>query len=93
MHGLLIAVASLVKGHGLLGAWASVTAACGLSSCGSWALEYRLSSWGAWAWLLCGLWDLPRSGIEPMSLALAGRFFTTGPRGKSRACFIVLLIF
>ena len=30
-----------------LGAWASVVAARGLSSCGSWALEHRLSSGGA----------------------------------------------
>ena len=28
-----------------------------------------------------GLWDLPRLGIEPMSPALAGRFFTTEPPG------------
>ena len=26
--------------------------------------------------------DLPNPGIEPMSLALAGRFFTTAPPGK-----------
>ena len=25
--------------------------------------------------------DLPRSGVEPLSLALAGRFFTTEPSG------------
>ena len=42
-------------------------AAHGLSSCVSWALEHSLSSWGTRAWLLCGIWDLPRSGIEPMS--------------------------
>ena len=28
-------------------------------------------------------WDLPNPGIEPMSPALAGRFFTTAPPGKS----------
>ena len=28
------------------------------------------------------LGDLPDPGIEPMSPALAGRFFTTGPPGK-----------
>ena len=45
VHGLLIAVASLVVEQGLQGAWASVVAACGFSSffC-SWTLEYRLSS-------------------------------------------------
>ena len=30
-----------------------------------------------------GLWDLPGPGIEAMSPALAGRFPTTGPPGKS----------
>ena len=29
------------------------------------------------------MWDLPRSGIKPMSPALAGRFLTTGLPGKS----------
>ena len=48
VHGLIIAVASLVAEHGLyLGAWASVVVACGLSSCASRALERRLSSCGA----------------------------------------------
>ena len=28
------------------------------------------------------MWGLPRSAIEPMSPALAGRFFTTEPQGK-----------
>ena len=28
------------------------------------------------------MWDLPQSGIKPMSLALAGRFLTTEPPGK-----------
>ena len=30
----------------------------------------------------CGLWDLPRSGIEPVSPALVGKFFTMEPSGK-----------
>ena len=54
----------------------------GLSSCGLWALEYRLSSCGTWARLLHSMWYLPRSGIELMSPALAGGFFTTEPPGK-----------
>ena len=29
--------------------------------------------------LSCSTWDLPGSGIEPVSVALAGRFFTTEP--------------
>ena len=31
--------------------------------------------------------NLPRPGIEPMSPALAGKFFTTGLPGKSSAVF------
>ena len=43
---LLIVVAYLCCRAGALGVWASVAAAQGLSSCGSWALERRLSSCG-----------------------------------------------
>ena len=32
--------------------------------------------------MLRGMWDLPGSRIEPVSLALAGRLFTTDPLGK-----------
>ena len=59
--------------------WASAFAAGGLSL-GSRA---RLNSCGAWAQLLHGMWELPRTGIEPVSPALAGGFFTTKPTGKS----------
>ena len=41
-----------------------------------------------WAWLLCGLWDLPGPGIEPAFPALHSRVLTTGPPGKSRSTFI-----
>ena len=34
-----------------------------------------------------GVWALPRSDTEPMSPALAGRFFTTKPPGKPWYCF------
>ena len=47
VRGLLIAVSSLCCGTQALGAWASVVVACGLGSCGSRALEHRLSSCGA----------------------------------------------
>ena len=60
----------------------SVVEARGLSSCGSWALECRLSSCGTRAELLCGMWDLPGPGLEPVSPALAGGFLTTVPPGK-----------
>ena len=66
-----------------LGVRASVVATRGLSSCGSRALECRLSSCGTWAQLLLGMWDLLGPGLEPMSPALAGRFLTTAPPGKS----------
>ena len=33
------------------------------------------------------MWDLPRPGIEPMSLALAGEYSATGPPGKSGTTF------
>ena len=45
--------------------WSSGSRACGLNSCGSQTQ------------LLCGMWDLPRPGIKPLSPALAGRLFTT----------------
>ena len=83
VHVLLIAVACLCYGARALGMWASVVVAHGLSSCGSQALECRLSSCGAWASLLRGMWDLPGPGLEPVSPALAGGFLTTAPPGKS----------
>ena len=42
----------------------------------------RLSNCGSRAQLLCGMWDPPRPGLEPMSPALAGRFSTTATPGK-----------
>ena len=53
-----------------LGARASVVVARGLSSC------------GARASLLHGMWDLPDPGLEPVSPVLAGGFLTTAPPGK-----------
>ena len=38
------------------------------SSCNWWAPQHRLSSCGTQAELLCGMWDLPGLGIEPVSL-------------------------
>ena len=55
--------------------------ACRFSSCGTWALEQRLSS-GAQAWLLLGMWDPPGPEMEPGSSALAGGFSTTEPPRK-----------
>ena len=50
----------------------------GFRSCG-----FRLSSSGEWAELPHSRWDLPGPAIEPVSLAMAGGFLTTGQRGKS----------
>ena len=41
----------------------------------------RLSNCGSRAQPLCGMRDLPRPGLEPVSPALAGRFSTTAPPG------------
>ena len=49
----------------------------GFSSCSLRALEHRLSSCGAWASLLRGMWDLPSLRIGPVSPALAGGSSTT----------------
>ena len=54
----------------------------GFTSCGSRALECRLSGCGAWAYLLRSMWDLPGPGLEPVSLALTERFLTTATPGK-----------
>ena len=42
----------------------------------------RLSNYSSQAQLLCGMWDLPRPGLEPVSPALVGRLSTTAPPGK-----------
>ena len=44
----------------------------------------RLSSCGSGAQLLCGMWDLPRPGLESVSPALAGRLSTAAPPGKPK---------
>ena len=80
---LFVAVASVVAEHGLQ--------ARGLSSCGSRALEHRLSSCGARAQLLHRMSDLPGPGLEPVSPALAGGFLTTAPPAKSRFFYFKLI--
>ena len=62
--------------------WSTGSRHAGFSSCGSWALECRLTSCGALAQLLRSMWDLPEPGLEPVSPALAGGFLTTVPPGK-----------
>ena len=48
----------------------------------------RLSNCGPRAQSLRGMWDLPRTGLEPVSPALAGRFSTTAPPGKPLHLFL-----
>ena len=77
---LLFMWASL-GGLGLLGTLASAVASHGLSNCGSQVLV-GLNSWGTKAQLLFNEWDLPESGIKPISPTLAGIFLSTEPQGK-----------
>ena len=74
MRGLPIAAASLAADTG--------SRCVGFSSCSSEALERCLCSRDARAQLSLGMWDRPRSGVEPVSPALAEGFFTTEPPGK-----------
>ena len=90
VHGPLIAVASLMTEHKPQGWQASVVSVCGLSSFSSWDLEYRLYICVTQAQLPHGMWNLPGSGIEPVSPTLAGRFFITEPPGKP-SLFTVLV--
>ena len=43
----------------------------------------------SWAWLLCSMRHLPRSAIEPVSLALEGEFFSTETPGTPLACILI----
>ena len=53
-------------------------------SCAEHRLQtHKLSICGSRAQLLCGMWDLPRPGLKPVSPALAGRLSTTAPPGKA----------
>ena len=81
VHGLsLVAVSggySLLRCVGfslwwLLLLWSTGSRCAGFSSCGTRAQ------------LLCGMWDLPGPGLEPVSPALTGGFLTTTPPGKSQ---------
>ena len=62
--------------------WSTGSRHMGFSSCGLQALDFRLSNHGIQDYLPQGMRNFPRSGIESMFPALAGRFLTTGPPGK-----------
>ena len=53
----------------------------------------RLSSCGSRVQLLHGMWDPPRSGLEPVSPALAGKPSTTVPPGKPPSSSLNILSF
>ena len=74
------AQASHCSGFSCCRAWARGCAV--FSSCGSQALDGRLNSCGPWAQLPIGIWDLPGSGIKPVTPALQGEFLTPGPPEK-----------
>ena len=50
---------------------------------GTGSRQVRFTSCSSKAQLLRGMWNPPRLGIEPVSCALAGRFSSTMPLGKS----------
>ena len=59
----------------------------------AWALQHRLNSGGAGAYLFRSMWHPPGSGMEPMFPALAGRSFTTETPWKPSFgfCFVLFL--
>ena len=79
--GLLIVVASLAAEHRLQSAWASVVEAPGLQGTGLRAVAHRFS-----CSTVCEIFLDHES--QPVSPALAGRFFTTKLPGKAlKYCF------
>ena len=79
---------SLVAAYGLLSSCGTrAPERVGSVFCGTLALWLRhatsvLATCGLSCPVACGIL-VPRTGIEPASPALEGRFFTTGPPGKS----------
>ena len=64
----------------------------GFSCCGARALGIRFSNQRTGSAVVeRGLWDLPRPGVEPMSPALAGGFFTTEPPGTPPRKSVLIL--
>ena len=84
---LLIYLVMVMLGlHCCLGATVSLPCTAshwgGLSCWGPWVLGHTgFRSCSTWTLLPCSMWDLPSPGIEPLSLALADGFLTTGSPG------------
>ena len=91
-HGLLTVLLLLLRSTGSRHS-ASVVVVCSLSSYGSRAPELGHLSCGSPAWILCGTWDLPGPGIEPVSLALQGGFLATGLPGRFGTLLVLALIY
>ena len=51
---------------------------------GDFLVVCRLNSCSTGAQVPLGMWNLPGPGIESVSSALAGKFLTTGPPGRSQ---------
>ena len=79
---------SCSKGYSLVEVHRLLIHCTGFSCCRAHALERMgVSSCGKQAYLFRGMWDLPRPGIQPTSLALAGECLATGPPRKSSTTF------
>ena len=91
-QGLLSACGAQASHRRAFSRAAQVLGHLGFSGCSSWSREHELSSCGTQSWLLRGMRDLPRSGVEPLSPALAGGFLTTEPPGKLGQLLSVLQI-
>ena len=87
-----IMVASLVAEHGLEGTWASVVVVCGLSSCGTGALEHRLHSCGAGLSrsVTCGIF--PEQGSCPWLLHWPADSTTEPPQDPPVLVLFLLLL-
>jgi len=90
LHWVLLAVGglSLVAEWGLLFVVVQASHCDGCPCRRAQAREPAVfGSCGQWAPLLCGMWDLSGPGIEPMSLALAGKFLSAVHQGSPNLLF------
>ena len=90
-QGLLSSCGKQASHWGGLSCGAQALRCMGFSRCYIWALVApRLWSTG---FVALWQWDLPGSGIKPVSPALAGRFFTTESPGKPHFAYFYFYIF
>ena len=67
--------------------WCSAAHCSGFSCWRAWALEHRLSSWGARALVVLWTWGLPGPGMEPVPPVLAGGLVTT--EAPEKPCCVI----